>query len=39
MAPVSEVAKRLPGLVGLTPEEYADRITARQQAVARRMIS
>lgn len=39
VVPVSEVAKRLPGLVGLTPEEYADRIAARQRAVARRMIS
>ena len=39
IVPVAEVAKRLPGLVGLTPEEYAERIAARQRAVARRMIS
>ncbi len=39
VVPVAEVAKRLPGLAGLTPEEYADRIAARQRAVARRMIS
>lgn len=39
VVPVGEVAKRLPDLVGLTPEEYADRLAARQRAVARRMIS
>lgn len=39
VVPVREVAKRLPDLAGLTPEEYADRIAARQRAVARRMIS
>ena len=39
VVPVAEVAKRLPGLVGLAPEEYAERIAARQRAVARRMIS
>lgn len=39
VVPVGEVAKRLPGLVALTPEQYADRIAARQRAVARRMIS
>lgn len=39
VVPVAEVAARVPGLVGLTPEEYAERIAARQRAVARRMIS
>ncbi|KRC52853.1 MULTISPECIES: hypothetical protein [unclassified Nocardioides] len=39
VVPVAEVAKRLPDLVGLTAEEYAARITARQRAIARRMIS
>ncbi len=39
VVPVGEVAKRLPDMTGLTPEEYADRIAARQRAVARRMIS
>lgn len=37
--PVAEVASRMPSLVGLTTEEYAERIAARQRAVARRMIS
>lgn len=37
--PVAEVADRVPGLVGLTEDEYAERIAARQRAVARRMIS
>lgn len=37
--PVAEVATRVPGLVGLTGEQYAERIAARQRAVARRMIS
>lgn len=36
---VSEVADRLPTLVGLTEEQYAERIAARQRAVARRMLS
>jgi len=36
---VDEVPKLLPGLTPLTDEEYAARITARQRAVARRMIS
>lgn len=39
IVPVAEVAKHLPGLVGLSTEEYAERIAARQRAVARRMIS
>lgn len=37
--PVGEVASRVPGLVGLSPQAYAERIAARQRAVARRMIS
>lgn len=36
---VGEVPDRVPGLVGLTDDEYAERIAARQRAVARRMIS
>ncbi|TNM48200.1 hypothetical protein FHP29_02625 [Nocardioides albidus] len=36
---VDEVPKRVPGLVALSAEEYAERIAARQRAVARRMIS
>lgn len=36
---VDEVPDRVPGLVGLTDDEYAARIAARQRAVARRMIS
>ena len=36
---VDEVPDRVPGLVGLTDDEYAERIAARQRAVARRMIS
>ncbi|TWG94073.1 hypothetical protein L615_005900000110 [Nocardioides sp. J9] len=39
VVPVDQVAKRLPGLVGLSPEQYARRIAARQRAVARRMLS
>ncbi|KRB78634.1 hypothetical protein ASE01_05125 [Nocardioides sp. Root190] len=39
IVPVAEVASRVPGLVGLTEEQYAERIAARQRAVARRMIS
>ena len=39
VVPVDDVAKRLPFHAPLTEEEYADRIRARQQAVARRMIS
>jgi hypothetical protein len=39
VVPVAEVPKHLPGLVGLSTEEYAERIAARQRAVARRMIS
>lgn len=39
IVPVGEVASRIPGLTGLSPEEYAARIAARQRAVARRMIS
>ena len=39
IVPVDEVSARLPGLVGLSTEEYAERIAARQRAVARRMIS
>ncbi len=39
IVPVSDVPSRLPGLVGLSTEEYAERIAARQRAVARRMIS
>ncbi|GAA4819511.1 hypothetical protein ACFQ0K_10855 [Nocardioides caeni] len=35
----SDVPRVVPGLVGLSVEEYADRIAARQRAVARRMIS
>ncbi len=36
---VDEVPDRVPGLVGLTDDEYAERIAARQRSVARRMIS
>jgi len=36
---VDQVPKLLPGLTPLTAEEYGARITARQRAVARRMIS
>jgi len=36
---VGDVAGLLPGLTPLTDDEYAARITARQRAVARRMIS
>lgn len=39
VVPVAEVPKHVPGLVGLSSEEYAERIAARQRAVARRMIS
>ncbi|GAA3529627.1 hypothetical protein [Nocardioides daeguensis] len=39
VVPVAEVPKHLPDLVGLSAEEYAERIAARQRAVARRMIS
>lgn len=36
---VDQVPSRLPTLAGLSEAEYADRITARQRAVARRMLS
>jgi hypothetical protein len=36
---VADVPALLPGLTKLTDEEYAERIAARQRAVARRMIS
>lgn len=39
VVPVAEVPKHVPGLVGLSSGEYAERIAARQRAVARRMIS
>ncbi|WP_182377998.1 hypothetical protein [Nocardioides sp. WS12] len=39
IVPVAEVAGRLPSMVALTEAEYAARITARQRAVARRMLS
>jgi hypothetical protein len=39
IVPVADVATHVPGLVGLTEEQYAERIAARQRAVARRMIS
>ncbi|MBM7516764.1 hypothetical protein [Nocardioides nitrophenolicus] len=39
VVPVAEVAARLPATAGLSAEEYAERIAARQRAVARRMIS
>ncbi len=39
IVPVTEVAKHLPETVGLSTQEYAERIAARQRAVARRMIS
>ncbi|WP_278258547.1 hypothetical protein [Nocardioides convexus] len=39
VVPVAEVASRVPGLAGLSEAEYAERIAARQRAVARRMIS
>ncbi|MBM0127556.1 hypothetical protein [Pimelobacter simplex] len=39
IVPVDEVPKHLPELAGLSTEEYAERIAARQRAVARRMIS
>lgn len=39
VVPVDQVSKRLPGPVGLSAEQYAERIAARQRAVARRMIS
>lgn len=35
----ADVPSRLPGLAGLSPSAYAERIAARQRAVARRMIS
>ncbi len=39
VVPLAEVPSRLPHLTPLSAEEYAARITARQRAVARRMIS
>ncbi|MFC7505006.1 hypothetical protein ACFQRR_23340, partial [Nocardioides sp. GCM10030258] len=36
---VGQVPSHLPTLAGLSEAEYADRITARQRAVARRMLS
>lgn len=39
VVPLAEVASRVPGLAGLSEAEYAERIAARQRAVARRMIS
>ncbi len=39
VVPVDEVPKHLPGLAALSSEQYAERIAARQRAVARRMIS
>lgn len=39
IVPLDQVATRVPGLVGLSAEQYAERIAARQRAVARRMIS
>lgn len=36
---VDQVPSHLPTLAGLSEAEYADRITARQRAVARRMLS
>ncbi len=39
VVPLGDVPKLLPQLTPLTDEEYAARITARQRAVARRMIS
>ncbi|WP_036507336.1 DUF1214 domain-containing protein [Nocardioides sp. URHA0020] len=37
--PLADVPTRLPHFTPLTPEEYAERIAARQRSVARRMIS
>lgn len=39
VVPLAEVGSLLPHTAPLTPEQYADRIAARQRAVARRMIS
>lgn len=39
VVPLAEVAQHLPHTTALTPEQYADRIAARQRSVARRMIS
>jgi hypothetical protein len=39
VVPFADVPKRLPHLAAITDVEYAARITARQRAVARRMIS
>ena len=39
VVPLAEVAQHLPHTAPLTPEQYADRIAARQRSVARRMIS
>ncbi|WP_372727335.1 hypothetical protein [Nocardioides sp.] len=39
IVPVDEVAGRLPFFTPLTPEQYAERITARQRSIARRMLS
>jgi hypothetical protein len=37
--PLADVPTRVPHFTPLTPEEYAERIAARQRSVARRMIS
>ncbi|WP_300683655.1 hypothetical protein [Nocardioides sp.] len=39
VVPVADLAGRLPAAVPLTAAQYAERITARQRAVARRMLS
>ncbi|MBZ5735382.1 hypothetical protein K8Z61_12830 [Nocardioides sp. TRM66260-LWL] len=39
VVPLAEVARHLPHTAPLTPAQYAERIAARQRAVARRMIS
>ena len=37
--PLADVPTRVPHFTPLTPEEYAERIAARQRSVARRMLS
>jgi hypothetical protein len=39
VVPFADVRDHLPHYAPVTPEEYAERIAARQRAVARRMIS
>ncbi len=39
VVPLAEVPAHLPHLAPLTHEQHAERITARQRSVARRMIS